>query len=126
MFRKGAGDPRRQAEGLRHRPHEATKASASFCHDDTDRAALPAEFASTFYADSVGRHVGPSGRRRRINPAGLVVYAFSMAAVFYLAGHVAVALLGWHGLAALALAALYFALLGWSISAMRHAPGRRP
>jgi len=55
-----------------------------------------------------------------------VVYAFSMAAVFYLAGHVAVALLGWHGLAALALAALYFALLGWSISAMRNTPGRRP
>lgn len=83
-------------------------------------ATLSAVSSSTPSADLTGDRAFPVNRQRaRIRPGGFIVYAVFWLSALYIAGHVAVALVGWRGLALIACAVVYLTGMAWSWSTSR-------
>ncbi len=67
------------------------------------------------HSNSTGDGAFPVNRPRgRVRPGGCLVYALVALAALYIAGHVAVALVGWRGLALIACALIYVGAMAWS------------
>lgn len=120
MSDKGAGRARLVSEPSPHPVHEARKASARIYPERLTNASGLDVSSSTPRALSTGDRVFPVNRQRaRIRPGGFIVYAVFWLSALYIAGHVAVALVGWRGLALIACAVVYLTGMAWSWSTSR-------
>jgi len=111
------GGPPRKEIG---RQAPENKSNAQHTSTRCNGARPSAVSASTSRADLTGDRAFPVNRQRaRIRPGGFVVYAVFWLSALYLAGHVAVALVGWRGLALIACAVVYLTGMAWSWASSR-------